>query len=36
LRISGFFNVNLPHYQSEAVLRAKLLLAITHCSSINS
>ena len=31
-----FFNINLPQYQSEAALRAKLLLAITHCSSINS
>ena len=32
----GFFNLNLPLYHSEATLRAKLLLAITHCSSINS
>jgi hypothetical protein len=31
-----FFNVNMPNYSSKELLRDKLHLAITHCSSINS
>jgi len=31
-----FFNVNLPCYSSFEVMREKLLLAVTHCSSITS
>lgn len=31
-----FFNLNLPLYKDYATLFAKLNLAITHCSSINS
>jgi len=31
-----FFNVNLPSYSSYQLMREKLLMAITHCSSITS
>jgi len=31
-----FFNVNIPAYNTFELMREKLLLAVTHCSSITS